>query len=444
MFAKHYVHSHLGLVLRNIKPMKHNLQHLFIFFLVSVIFLSCGILTKGYNDYKSAKFFYKKHDYHQATIYASKSLKLNSKNKMALNLFEKSYPLAVEQHKSNIIKLENIDDDSKWPELYYVYAQLQNLSDEITYLQSIIKLENMNAPAILKYEINLFAQDYNKDLNSIGPLAAEYKYKKGLELRKKKDKENQKMAAKAFKLAQQFVPNYKNSKELYDETRAAALLTLLILPFEGNRNLVNYIRDQIVMIQTNKPKEFLQILTRDQLRSTLSEQEFQLSGMVNDDQIIEIGELAAANQFLSASLITTHRPSATIIMENIEQKKRIVVRREKYFDENGKEKIKKIKEDVYATVAHYKKNANANLKLTYRITDVKNGLSLYSGMVKTDAEFFHEWATFEGDKRALSNQYARLVRKKEKFSPSRSELLMQAAQPLPNKLVRKIFDHYSE
>ena len=143
MFPKHYVHSHLGLVLRNIKPMKHNLQDLLIFFLVSVIFLSCGILTKGYNDYKSAKFIYKEHDYHQATIYASKSLKLNSKNKMALNLFEKSYPSAVEQHKSNIIKLENIDDDSKWPELYYVYAQLQNLSDEITSLQSIIKLENI-------------------------------------------------------------------------------------------------------------------------------------------------------------------------------------------------------------------------------------------------------------------------------------------------------------
>ena len=424
--------------------MKHYLQKLFIFFLALVIFLSCGILTKGYNEYKSARKFYKKQNYHKATIYASKSLKLNSKNKKALILFEKSYPLAIQQHRSKIIELEKIHDDSKWPELYYAYAKLQNLSDELTSLQPIIKLENMNAPSFLKYNINLSAQDYNKDLKLIGPLAAEYKYKKGLELRKKKDKENQKMAAKAFQSAQEFVPNYKNSKELYDETRAAALLTLLILPFEGNRNLVNYIRDQIMMIQTIKPKEFLQILTRDQLNSTLSEQKFQLSGMVDDDQIIEIGELAAANHILSASLITTYRPFETIITENIEQEKKIVVRKEKYIDKNGKEKTKKIKEDVYATVVHYKKSSKANLKLTYRITDVKNGLSLYSGMVKTDAKFFHEWATYKGDKKALSNQYERLIKKKEKFGPSRSELLMQAAQPLPDKLVRKIFDHYSD
>ncbi|GIS53293.1 hypothetical protein Ct9H90mP29_03350 [bacterium] len=51
------------------------------------------------------------------------------------------------------------------------------------------------------------------------------------------------------------------------------------------------------MIQTNNPKEFLQIITRDQLSSTLLEQKLQLSGMVNNDQIVEIGELAAANQF---------------------------------------------------------------------------------------------------------------------------------------------------
>ena len=136
------------------------------------------------------------------------------------------------------------------------------------------------------------------------------------------------------------MPNYKNSKALYDETRSAALLTLLILPIEGNKNLVNYIRDQIMMIQTNKPKEFLQIITRDQLSSTLIEQQLQLSGMVDDNQIIEMGKLAAANQILSASIITTHRPSETIITENIKQEKKVVVRLEKYVDENGKEREK--------------------------------------------------------------------------------------------------------
>ena len=43
-----------------------------------------------------------------------------------------------------------------------------------------------------------------------------------------------------------------------------------------------------------------------------------------------------------------------------------------------------------------------------------------------------------------SNQKVSKVSKKEKFAPSKSELVMQAAEALPNKLMEKIFDHYSE
>ena len=102
-------------------------------------------------------------------------------------------------------------------------------------LKPIIKVE-------LKYNLDLPLQDYNEELNRIRPLAADYHYTQGLEYRENKGKESQKSAAKAFKSAQQFVPKYKNSKELYDETRAAATITLLIRPFKGNRNLVDYIR----------------------------------------------------------------------------------------------------------------------------------------------------------------------------------------------------------
>ena len=150
-----------------------------------VIFSSCGIFTKGYNEYRSAKKISQKQDYHQATLYASRSLKLNSKNKKALNLFKRSYRLAIEEHRSNIMNLETIEDDSKWPRLYYAYDKLQNLSDELASLKPIIDLENENAPAVLRYEIDLPIRDYKKDLNRIAPLAAEYDYKKGLEYRKK-------------------------------------------------------------------------------------------------------------------------------------------------------------------------------------------------------------------------------------------------------------------
>ena len=79
-------------------------------------------------------------------------------------------------------------------------------------------------------------------MEKIGPLAAEYHYTKGLDYRKNKDKQSQKLATNEFMSAQEFVPSYKNSIKLYEEARAAAIITLLIRPFEGKQNLVTYIR----------------------------------------------------------------------------------------------------------------------------------------------------------------------------------------------------------
>ena len=74
-----FTYSYVGPRVLNIEPMQHNPKQFFIFFALLLIFLSCGIFTKGYNDYKSAKKLYKKKDYYQAALHSSKSLKINSK-----------------------------------------------------------------------------------------------------------------------------------------------------------------------------------------------------------------------------------------------------------------------------------------------------------------------------------------------------------------------------
>ena len=68
---------------------------------------------------------------------------------------------------------------------------------------------------------------------------------------------------------------------------------------------------------------------------------------------------------------------------------------------------------------YYKKSAESNLSLTYQINDVNSGELIYSGTVKTNSKFFHEWATYKGDKRALSTNYKNLLRYKEEFAPSK-------------------------
>jgi hypothetical protein len=68
---------------------------------------------------------------------------------------------------------------------------------------------------------------------------------------------------------------------------------------------------------------------------------------------------------------------------------------------------------------------------------------LFSGEVNGRKEYFHEWATFKGDKRALSSHYKFLVTRKDKFAPSKDDLMKIIAKNITSKLGKKISKHYS-
>ncbi len=385
------------------------------------IVCSCALFIEGYGEHKLAKDFYEKQNYDQAALYASKSLKLNPNNLDVFILFKSAYKLGLNQHESNIRKLEEIKDGSKWPKIFIEYNRLELLND---YLSSL----KMRKDGLL-FNLDLVPRNYDQDIQRVRTLSAEYYYLRGLEYsdikssvktpfppESKTIKENQRKAAKFFKLVQDYVPNYKDSKYLYLKSRAEALLRLSIKTFSGNENLVDYIRDRMIENQTEKSKEFLEISIQDQ-----------------DVRV---------DHLLSASLTTRYYPSELTSTIDINQEKKVVVRHEKFVDEEGKESTKAVKEKVNAKVTHYKKSSESKLEISYEIINYNSKSSIHSGSVKSDTKFFHEWATYTGDKRALSSKYSNLVRKKDIFAPIRSELEKQSADKISLNLMNKISAHY--
>jgi hypothetical protein len=133
-----------------------------------------------------------------------------------------------------------------------------------------------------------------------------------------------------------------NAQKLYEESREAATFTLLIRPFDGNRNISSYIRDQMMMKQSNASKEFLRIINRDQLETILNEQALVQSG-ITENNYMEIGKLSGADHILSATIVTTFRPVEKIIEEDIKQDKEVVLETEEYVDSTGVTKQKRSK-----------------------------------------------------------------------------------------------------
>ena len=249
-----------------------------------------------------------------------------------IELFENAFIKSRHNYKLKILDIES-ENNINWPNLYFQYSGLQNLNNE---LKSLVSFLNNNA----NYSIDLVPLDYSQKLDSIAFLAADFKYLEGLEYRKSSDKDSQKFAAKSFKAVQDFVPGYKNSITLYEETRKAAIITLLVSRFDGDRNIVTYLREQIINSQNDYSKEFLQLVTRDQLGSIINERNLVDSG-ITENKYLKVATLSGANHIMSASLNIVHRPAETILNENIKQEKEITVGKETYLDENGVEKTRK-------------------------------------------------------------------------------------------------------
>ena len=326
------------------------------------------------------------------------------------------------------------EDKEKWSQLVDEYEALIRLGSEINRLRPVLL-------SAVNYNLILTAGDYTAELAEAKPRAADYHYTKGMDYREDITKQSQKQAAINFKLALKYVPGYMNAQELYEETKAAATFTLLIRPFDGPQSITGFIRNQMMMQQTTASKEFLRIITRDQLRTILNEQGLVQAG-ITENNYMEIGKLSGADHILSATIVTTYRP-VEIINNEISQEREVTVRKESYVDSAGVKRTKNIKGKVKAKVKHFKKSTGATLNLSYQIMGINSGEMVFYGTVKKRENFLHEWATFKGDDRALSDYYKRLVKRQEVFAPSKGDLYMKMARAVPHQFHNKIYQHYS-
>ena len=295
----------------------------------------------------------------------------------------------------------------------------------------------------LSYEIEFEYKDYSSQLAEANSSAASYHYMLGIEFQKDIDKANQKKAAINFRISQDYVPNYLDSKELYEIARANAVFSLLFREFEGAEKYSAFIREKVIQYQSVGSKEFLRIITRDELETILSEQALIQSGIA-ENNYNEMTKLSGADHILGATALTSYKPAEKIINKNIAQEKEVVIRTETYTDSLGNEQKKKIKGTVKAVVNHYKKNSEASMNLTYQIVNINDNATLFTGSVAQSKSYNYEWATFKGDKRALSSRYSLLVRRKEQFAPSKDELFLTVVENISKKLEKKISSHYQD
>lgn len=120
--------------------------------------------------------------------------------------------------------------------------------------------------------------------------------------------------------------------------------------------------------------------------------------------------------------------------DSYKDSRRVVIRKEKYVDDEGKEKVRNIKGEVSAKVRVYKRSTSATIRGSYNIIAVESAQILRSESFIGEAAEEKEWATFSGDERALSWRTKQLTGRREQLVPVAEEMVSRAANKLAQSL----------
>jgi hypothetical protein len=97
---------------------------------------------------------------------------------------------------------------------------------------------------------------------------------------------------------------------------------------------------------------------------------------------------------------------------------------------------------VKATLYHYSKTTTSKGVVSFKIIDAKTGALLSVEKMPGEYVWISEWATFNGDERALSAEQLRLTRLKEQPAPASQELFIEFTKPIYDQITTKIREFY--
>jgi tetratricopeptide (TPR) repeat protein len=397
---------------------------------------SCAFFSEYGKLERSARDAYSRADYDTAVFMLARSLQLNQDYEKSQILAVDAFLMADRIHQQRIAELQVSSEKFKYDDLVREYQALVNLHDAVRVLPPI---RHPKTSIPLEFPI----MNYANELSEAKDLAAGSHYLAGEELALSEAMDDQKAAAKEFKKALSFVPQYRDAANRYDLSRKAGIKRIAVFPFEdlsGKRKRYGAVEelvvDQMVTSVMKDPAatEFLELISRDQLDRVINEQKLGLSGMVNDETAMEVGAILGVHEIMTGKITQIIYTPIQTNHRDYQETSKVVVKTEKYKDKNGKTKTRKIYADVEAQVRHYTRSTKAVIKGSYKIVDVRTAKLVRSEAFEGKAEFSAEWATAKGDERALKYRTAKLVKKGEVFAPVAGEMVSRAATDLANSL----------
>ena len=413
--------------------------------LIGIIFFSFFLVAGNYSYAQSARELVKdseskfaQQQFDDAVVMAISALMKEPSWERGIEALQQALPACIRNNENKIAQLK--ESSAKFTGDYTVeesqeivirYGNLVAISDKLMNLPEI-KLKKGNP---IKFDIKNYGGDLRQakeELAKNQELAAEKHYLQGQELLKQTNIEQKKLAAKEFKMALKFYPDYKDASSMYDQARKSAIKRIAIIPFENKSGKGQYgavnetITDEIISSLLNTPAavEFVEIITRDQLQQVMNEQNLGSSGIINESTAMQVGKILGVSEIIVGQITQIASAEPVVTSKQYQNQKTIYSKQGNYV--------------ISALIQEYKKEASAAMSGSYKIIDIKTAKILKTDSFKEDYKFLSVWSTYQGNPDAIDYN---VPRGPEENPPMDEERVNIVARKLSASLANQIIGY---
>lgn len=364
----------------------------------SFIFLTLLLLTACSTGKKALQ----KGNYDKAVSQAINRLRANDNNEKARTTLVQAYQLALNLHLDNVKRASNSNDPFRWERIVEDYQGINNMHEEMRRCPSCLRL--IPAPA-----------KYDNELISARQKAAEARYNLGLKLLEQKNNRRKAIEAHGhFKRAKQLVSRYKDIDDKLEESLYYATLKVVVAQIPSPTRLIQ-LRHEFF---ANKINEHLhQNIINEYVR-------FYTPGEAKNDRLERVDHVIEMS-FADFNL-------GNINQNNTEKE---ISRDSVVLQERDGEKIYGT---VKATIRVSEKTITGGGVLDFRIFEDRTKKVLTHERMPSSYIWSIQWASFQGDERALNDEERILIQRKELLPPSPQVMFEEFTAPIFDQVISKI------
>lgn len=329
-----------------------------------------------------------KGDYETALEKAVNRLQANPTNKKAQDVLVDGYRVASQFHLKRIQQFMRSDDDFKWESIHNEYADLNRYYNDVQRCPACLDLVNPS--------------EYLTEQESAAITAAEVRVALGNRQLATNTIEGGRVAFRHFQSALRFNNNINEIDSLLTEARNMGTLMVLVDPIPAHSRNLELTNEYFV----NRMFEFLNGFSNDRFVQFFSQNDIDVYGL-NPDHVLSMD----FDDFVLGQ---------TLIESKTKEIKRDSVVVGQFKDKDG------VTHDVFGTVkanfTTYSKTLASTGILNFEIRDAYSNKVLIQRKLGGQDIWSYEWASFNGDERALNKEEINMARQKEIPPPTPQDL----------------------